>query len=66
MLDVTELSHALNLLGSMGGGKPFTDIECARFLEGYDDDNSGTLDADEFSQVRQPGLFELGPISHIS
>lgn len=47
VLDVAELTRALNALGSLRGGRKLTEEDAARVLEGYDKDGNGGLDTEE-------------------
>jgi hypothetical protein len=44
VLDVSELTIALNTLGTLRGGRKLTEDDASRVLEGYDEDNNGGLD----------------------
>jgi len=47
VLDVAELTRALNALGTLRGGRKLTEEDAGRVLEGYDTDGNGGLDAEE-------------------
>lgn len=48
-LDVSELTKALNSLGTLKSGRELTDSVCADILSAYDGDKSRDLDRDEFA-----------------